>query len=176
MAAPDATYFERAVELTLDYEGEQSDHPKDPGGFTRFGIAQRWHMDINVAALSRADAVDLLEARYWFPIHGELLPWPLSAALFDWAVHSGPGEPAEALQRAVGATPDRVIGPLTRGATMVAWKAPRHLLVDLMRRRARELARERQPDFIAGWMARVADLSLFCGYELAMGGRRALAA
>jgi lysozyme family protein len=162
------TYFERAVEITLGYEGEESNHPDDPGGLTRFGIAQKWHPEVDVAALTRAEAIHLLEVSYWWPIQGELLPWPLGAATFDHAVHSGARRAVAALQEACGAFPDGSLGPLTRAALARAWPAsPRGVLGAALRIRARELAKApKAGPFLSGWMARVADLGLLCGYEL----------
>lgn len=161
------------MEITLAYEGEQSDHPKDTGGFTRWGVAQRWHPNINVAALSRAECIDILEREYWFPIQGELLPWPLCVATFDHAVHSGPHAATIALQRASGASPDGIVGPLTRAAVGRAWEeTPRAVLAECIRLRTRELVRAKQLDFMGGWMARVSDLSLVCGFELGLLARR----
>lgn len=156
--------FRRAAEITLAYEGEDSDHTADPGGRTRFGIAQRWHPGIDVAKLTREQAVDLLEIHYWTPIRGDQLPWPLAAAVFDHAVHGGPASAAKALQRAVGAKPDGRIGPLTLAA--VATAPQRALIADVLRRRARELAAEGNPAFLAGWMARITDLALALGAAL----------
>lgn len=170
------TRFEQAVALTLDYEGEQSNHPDDPGGLTRFGVSQRWHPKVDVAKLTRAEAIEILEQCYWFPLRGDLLPWPLAAAVFDHGVNSGVAPAAQALQRAVGADPDGAIGPLTRGAIDAVWArpdGPRPLLADVFRRRIRELADEGKPVFMAGWMARVADLSLYCGFELRAAMRQA---
>jgi len=117
-----------------------------------------------VAELSRAEAVDLLEARYWFPIRGDMLPWPLAAAVFDHAVHSGPAQAAIALQRAVGARRDGIIGERTLAA--VAARPQRGLLAHVLELRVRELVREGRGVFTVGWMARVANLSLVCGLEL----------
>lgn len=162
------TPFERAVEVTLSYEGEESNHPKDPGGLTRFGIAQRWHPGVKVAELTRAEAVELLERLYWFPIRGDLLPWPLGLAVFDHAVHSGPGQAIWALQKAVGADPDRLLGPKTRAALAGAWEvSPRAVLALTEALRSRELAAEpHAPTFLGGWLIRLADLGILCGYEL----------
>lgn len=166
------TRFEQAVAITLAYEGEDSDHPQDTGGRTRFGIAQRWHPDVVVAELSRAEAIDLLDRRYWFPIRGDLLPWPLAAAVFDHAVHSGPGSAAIALQRAVGVARDGIIGAQTLAA--VAARPQPGVLAQVLELRVRELLREGKGAFIVGWMARVANLALVCGLELgALEGRRA---
>lgn len=170
------THFEQAVALTLDYEGEQSDHPQDPGGLTRYGISQRWHPKIDVAKLTRADAIVLLEQLYWFPLRGDLLPWPLAAAVFDHGVHSGVPTAAMSLQRAAGVGADGAIGPITRAAIEAIWARPdgaRPFLDDVLLRRVRELAAEGKPVFMPGWMARVADLSFFCGYELRAGMRLA---
>jgi lysozyme family protein len=157
--------FKRAVEITLDFEGEQSDHPEDPGGLTRFGIAQRWHPTVDVAALDRAGAMHLLCTEYWRPIRGDSLPWPLAAAVFDHAVHSGPRQAVIALQRAAGAPPDGIVG--TRTLAAVADAAPRALLAEVLALRARELARTGKATFVAGWMARLAQLGLLLGMELA---------
>jgi lysozyme family protein len=49
-------------------------------------------------------------------IHGDDLPAGLDYAVFDYAVNSGTGHAAKALQQAVGATPDGTIGRLTMAA------------------------------------------------------------
>jgi len=167
------TTFERAVEITLAYEGEESSDPRDPGGLTRFGISQRWHPNIKVAELTRGQAIDYLERLYWFPVRGDLLPWPLCAALFDHAVHSGPDCAIRTLQAAVGTPIDGLLGPRSRAALGKAWEAsPRAVVAQCIRLRTLELAGEKSaPAFIGGWMARVADLHGLCGYELGWNAR-----
>ena len=51
-------------------------------------------------------------------VRGDDLPSGVDWCAFDWAVNSGSGRPAKAIQRAVGATPDGAIGPRTLQAIM----------------------------------------------------------
>jgi lysozyme family protein len=161
--------FEAASALTLIYEGNGriSRDPDDPGGVTKYGIAQRWHPDVDVENLTRAQAVDILRAEYWVPIQAAELPWPLAAVLFDHAVHSGAGDAAEALQRTVGAKPDQIVGPKTLAAAMSAWKNRRWETLDaVVAGRIQELVDEAKPKYLAGWMRRCANLALWAGREL----------
>jgi lysozyme family protein len=57
---------------------------------------------------------------YWDKVKGDNLPSGLDFAIFDWAVNSGPGRAAKALQKAVGATADGAIGPKTLEAVEAA--------------------------------------------------------
>lgn len=164
------TPFERATEITLDFEGPGGTlDPDDPGGLTRWGIAQRWHPDTDVANLTRQGATDLLYSDYWRPLRCEAIPWPLAAALFDHGVHSGAPHAAIALQRAVGAAADGKVGPLTLAAVAKRTGTLRGhhlLLLGQQRRRIAELVEENQPKYLVGWMRRVAELGTLCGIEL----------
>jgi lysozyme family protein len=62
---------------------------------------------------TRQEAGAIFRARYWDPIRGDDLPAGVDLAIFDFAVNSGVGTAARALQRAVGAVPDGQIGPPT---------------------------------------------------------------
>lgn len=66
------------------------DDPHDPGGLTNFGIAQRWHPDVDVRNLSLAGATALYRTEYWDKFGcGELSdPWALF--VFDSAVQHPP--------------------------------------------------------------------------------------
>lgn len=162
--------FEVAVSLTIDFEGggRISRDPDDPGGVTRWGIAQRWHPEVDVARLTRGEAVEILRAEYWRPVGGPELAWPLAAVVFDHAVHSGAPTAAQALQRTVGAKPDGRVGPKTLAAAMVAWRPAAVATLDaLVARRIGELIDEGRPKYLAGWMRRCAKLALWAGHELA---------
>ncbi len=165
--------FDRAVEITLDFEGEWSNDSFDPGGLTRWGIAQRWHPGIDVANLTRAGAIEILRAEYWQPIQGPRLPWPLAAATFDHAVHSGAPHAIQALQRGLGVAADGIMGRKTlaalasRGPARTSLRAQYLTLVGQQRRRIAELLAEpHAPLFQLGWMCRVAELGMLCGVEL----------
>lgn len=96
--------FERAFEKLMGHEGGFVDHPKDPGGATRYGITQR---------VARANGYE-----------GDMRNLPLSEAkriaLFDAAYNSGVEQATQWVQRAAGATDDGIIGPKTLLAARIA--------------------------------------------------------
>lgn len=166
--------FEAAAALTIGFEGNGriSRDPDDPGGVTRWGIAQRWHPDVDVEKLTRGEAVEILRQEYWRPVCGFELPWPLAAVVFDHAVHSGAPDAALALQRTVGAKPDGIVGPKTLAAVMKSWNAePITTLGVVVVRRITELIEEGKPDYLPGWMSRCAAIAVWAGHELARAAR-----
>jgi lysozyme family protein len=68
--------------------------------------------------LTPEDVAPIYKKNYWDRVKGDSLPSGLDWACFDWAVNSGSGRPAKAVQRAVGATQDGAIGPQTLGLIM----------------------------------------------------------
>jgi lysozyme family protein len=110
--------FTAAVQFVLADEGALTDDPhNDPdGGLTNFGISQKQNPDVDVATLTRDQAVAVYQRRYWAPAGCDRLPWPLSFLMFDCAVNQGVGTAARLLQGALGVTPDGVIGPATLAA------------------------------------------------------------
>jgi len=50
---------------------------------------------------------------YWDKIKGDELPGGVDFCVFDWAVNSGPGRAAKALQKIVMVSQDGAIGPKT---------------------------------------------------------------
>jgi len=76
--------------------------------------------------LTPEDVAPIYKKNYWDRVKGDDLPSGVDWACFDWAVNSGSGRPAKALQRCVGATPDGAIGPMTLRA--VADNEPKRLV------------------------------------------------
>lgn len=107
------TLFEQAVEFVLSFEKEMSDHPDDPGGFTKWGISQRAYPGLNLRALTREQAIDIYKRDYWNRCGCDQFPAPIAFLLFDAAVNQGPGNAVRILQRALSVKPDGVIGPVT---------------------------------------------------------------
>ena len=120
--------FLKAVHFVLrpDIEGGYVNDPQDPGGETKFGICKRSYPDVDIAALTQDDAIDIYYHDFWLPIRGDELSPALGFAAFDSSVNQGAHEATELLQEAVGARVDGVIGPKTlaaaaaSGATHVA--------------------------------------------------------
>lgn len=81
--------FEEAVRVILDLEGGYSNNPRDPGGETNFGIAKKWHPDLDVKNMSRKDAMDIYKEEYWNAMSLEFFPPSLRLMLFDCAVNQG---------------------------------------------------------------------------------------
>lgn len=113
--------FNRCLDMLLKHEGGFVDHPKDPGGMTNLGITKRtWEAYIGRKAMSQEikdltpeDVAPVYKQEYWDKIRGDDLPSGVDWAVFDWAVNSGTGRAAKALQLIVGAKPDGAIGPKT---------------------------------------------------------------
>lgn len=95
--------FEAAIEGVLAQEGGDADDPHDRGGRTRFGIAQRWHPDLDVSTLTRPQAIEVYWERYWQGRGYDRLPLALACKTFDLAVNMGHGAATKCLQRALRA-------------------------------------------------------------------------
>lgn len=156
--------WDHAIAFTLRWEGGLVDDPNDRGRRTRFGISSRAHPDVGLETLTQERAQQLYYERYWLPVRGPELPPALAMALFDFAVHSGPGRAVKALQRVLGVTPVLGhFGAVTMGA-VDAVVDPLGLAVELTMARADFLgdlaeADPSQVPFIGGWVSRLVDLT-----------------
>jgi lysozyme family protein len=82
--------FDRAFLLVIGAEGKPTDDPDDPGGFTIWGLAKRYHPEID-ANTTIEYARQVYRKKYWDVIGGDALPSPLDIAAFDCAVNPGTG-------------------------------------------------------------------------------------
>jgi lysozyme family protein len=126
--------FNKCLTMLLHHEGGFVNHPKDPGGMTNLGVTKavydKWigreATEQEMRDLTPEDVAPIYKKNYWDRVKGDDLPSGVDWACFDWAVNSGSGRPAKALQRCVGATPDGAIGPMTLRA--VADNEPKRLV------------------------------------------------
>ena len=84
--------FDAAVAFVLHQE-DQTDTGvinTDSGGVTRWGIAQKYHPEVDVTSLSRDDAIAVYKQVYWRAAW-ESLPVGLAICVFDCSVNQGPG-------------------------------------------------------------------------------------
>lgn len=81
--------FEDAFRVWLAFEGPESDDPDDPGGLTRYGIAQRFHPDVDVASLTEAEAKEILRRKYWDANRLDLIR-PKNIAIKLFSLGAGP--------------------------------------------------------------------------------------
>ena len=158
MSAPVASTspFDAAFEFVLLAEGGESNDPNDPGGLTRYGIAQNRHPGVDVAHLTLEQAKGIYRRDYWQPIHGDNLPPSVALALFDACVNVGVGRGISLLQQALGVQIDGVVGSKTLAA---ASRQYRSILPKFMARRAlyyAELAQvnPRFRTYLHGWLVR----------------------
>lgn len=110
------TAFDEAFRIVVGHEGGYVDDPKDPGGRTKYGISQRAHPGVDIAALTLEGAKRIYRESYWDRAHCHIMDPGLALIVFDAAVNNGVGQAARWLQAALGVTVDGVIGPATRAA------------------------------------------------------------
>jgi lysozyme family protein len=113
--------FERAIVVVLEHEGGYIDHPADHGGPTNFGISERWNPGVDVASLTREDAVEIYWTTRWDGRGYDQLPERTAIKTFDLAVNLGEKTAVTILQRALRSVRfrvaiDGILGPETAGA------------------------------------------------------------
>ena len=87
----DDSPFGQAMRFVLGQEGGEVNHREDPGGYTKWGIAQAFNPQVNVATMTLDQAKRIYREKYWEVIAGDKLPWPLAVTVFDMAVNAGTG-------------------------------------------------------------------------------------
>ena len=133
-----ANNFNAALAATLQWEGGWSDHPRDPGGPTQFGITlaryRAWKRDQSITPgqlrqIGDDEVKAIYKAGYWDTVRGDDLPAGLDLAVFDFAVNSGPARAVKTLQRILGVREDGIMGMMTLNA--VRGRSPGELVVAL---------------------------------------------
>jgi lysozyme family protein len=156
-----------AVERVLANEGGYSANPADSGGATRFGISAREHPGVDIATLTRDDAIKIYWSEWWLKFGFARLPAATAAKTFDLAVNMGPTHAIECLQRALRACGHRVSedGALGDGTALAASRADSAALISALRSEAAGYYRvtaalARGPranadrEFLNGWLNR----------------------
>ena len=126
--------FDKCLEMLLHHEGGYVNNVHDKGGMTNLGVTKRVYdkwigresTEQEMRDLTPDDVAPIYKKNYWDRVKGDSLPSGLDWACFDWAVNSGSGRPAKAVQRAVGATQDGAIGNQTLG--LIAEKDPKFII------------------------------------------------
>jgi|TARA_R100001510_G_C7539862_1_gene127897 lysozyme family protein len=109
--------FDECLKMLLHHEGGYVNHPKDPGGETNLGVTKRvyekWGGTKDMKDLTVEDVAPIYKKNYWDKCKCSDLDSGLDWAVFDWAVNSGTGRAAKAVQKICGASQDGAIGPKT---------------------------------------------------------------
>jgi lysozyme family protein len=160
------TAFAAAVSRVLADEGGLVDDPADTGKVTKYGISQRQYPELDIAGLSRHQAVEIYYRDWWQRFDYGTLPAAIGIKLMDLAVNMGPAAAARCLQCALRAcgkaiNDDGVLGAATRAA--VKSVEPTAILAALRAEAAgryRVIAALRDGDeaernrFLKGWLRR----------------------
>ncbi len=150
--------FKEIVDNVIRREGGFVDHPDDPGGKTKYGIAQRSHPKEDIENLSKERAQEIYYEDYWVPSKAPFLPHSMQETFFDMVVNMGQRRAVKILQKACnskkcGLKVDGRIGKLTIAAAKKIdssrLKVFRILFyTDLVRRKSS------LKTFIVGWIRR----------------------
>lgn len=121
--------FNRVMDTIFRHEGGYVDHPRDPGGATKYGITHltlaSWRGQGSVSKtavknLTKKEAKEIYKARYWNKVRADELPPGLDMVTMDGAVNSGPSRGVKWLQRGVGTKADGIVGAKTLAAARTA--------------------------------------------------------
>lgn len=160
--------FDDAFERVVGHEGGYGKDPKDRGNWTggqesvgelkgtKFGISAASYPNEDIEHLTLDRAKQIYLADFWNKLRCDDIGAPLDEFLFDYAVNSGVGRAAVALQEAVGALRDGRIGPRTIDALKArpGLQVLRLLFVD----RAMTFALNKNDErYGHGWFARLFD-------------------
>lgn len=162
--------FERALALTLRYEGGYVNHPADPGGATMKGVTQavydRWRAKNgrsmrDVRQIEDTELRDIYRLQYWDAVYGDRLPEGLDAAVFDFSVNSGPTRAVQELQRVLGLRTDGAMGAVTLEACMA--RDPVELIEAYCDARLAFVRKLKTfSTFGKGWTRRIMDVKTAC--------------
>ena len=85
----DKTVFNECMMFVFKWEGGYVNHPKDPGGETKYGICKRWYPHLDIKNLTREDAMKIYYEDYWLKAGCDNMLYPANLIVFDTAVHMG---------------------------------------------------------------------------------------
>jgi len=119
--------FDNCVAMILEKEGGYSDHPRDRGGPTNFGITLRTYADYHempesdvtadmIKNLKQDEAKEIYRAKYWTAARCDDLPPGIDLMVFDFAVNAGVRTSIRILQELAHVTADGSVGPITLAA------------------------------------------------------------
>lgn len=138
--------------------------PTDAGGETKFGVAKNDNPDLDILGLDWDGAKAVYYERYWIPGACDKLSPRLSVLHFDGCINNGDKRAEMFLQKAVGATQDGSIGPVTLALVNAANELDICSKVCDMREQFYHdivSAKPSQVKFLAGWLRRISEIKAF---------------
>ena len=116
--------FIQAVNFTLSEEGGYSNNPADPGEETKYGISKRSYPDLDIANLTKEQAIAIYYRDFWAPeLYKDITYTPIAIKIFDLAVNMGPSTIHKLVQTTLNnidpnnnLTVDGILGPISIAA------------------------------------------------------------
>lgn len=157
--------FETAIDRVLLTEGGYVNNPADPGGETNFGISKRSYPYVDIAALTRVDAIAIYRHDFWDRVGGDSLDASVAFQALDFAVNSGCETAVRYLQRAANVADDGHIGPVTIAALNAI--PPAVLLLTFLALRLKFMTGLKNwSDASKGWSRRIADDMIYAAQDI----------
>lgn len=137
-------------------------NPSDPGGETKFGIAQNANQDVVVRFMTLDQAKDIYNKKYWIGFKCDTMPSLVNILFFDCAVNTGFRRSTKLLQTALGITSDGDFGPGT-ARSVSSISDPREVCKKFLDAREafyKNLVAKRPSMnvFLNGWLNRISSL------------------
>jgi len=109
--------FKKCIEIILKNEGGYVNHPHDPGGETKYGIAKKFFPDEDIKNLTIDRAKELYYAKYWLPMNLWLIENEnIVLQIFDFGINAGKSRAIKAAQSLAGVDEDGIVGHITANA------------------------------------------------------------
>jgi hypothetical protein len=99
--------FDRAFEIVIGLEGDPTNDPDDPGGYTIWGLSSKYNKGVR-PEMTREDARGIYLISYWMPAGCDTAPFPLDICLFDACVNpqNDPRLPGGSMQELMNLQPE----------------------------------------------------------------------
>lgn len=81
--------FNKSFDFLMKLEGYISDDKNDIGGYTKYGISQKYHPYVNVPQLTLEQAKKIYLDEYWILAECDELGYPFDMCLFIQSVNLG---------------------------------------------------------------------------------------
>lgn len=118
--------FDLIFDRLMKHEGGYVNHPSDPGGETMYGVTKRVAQAHgyfgDMRKLPKVLAKEITDKSYYKAVKGDQLDRLIAWQLTDAAYNHGNRQAVKFLQRAVGASDDGLIGPMTLAKVAVSDK------------------------------------------------------
>ena len=167
--------FELTIPFTHEKEGGFVHDPDDAGGATNMGITLNTYTTYcrrkgypcptveRLKRLTEEQWQDIMRTMYWDVVHGDdIVSQSVALAIYDWAVHSGPGTAIKHVQRLLGVKADGIVGPITLAAINSASPLPLFGQIQQDRKKflgslctSDDIQSVRNRKFLNGWLNRV---------------------